>query len=84
MIKKYLFRSTLSVVLFLNTFTFIFAQSPTKPFIYGDLLPDAPELASRGEYTVGVQTLDLIHANQLDILNYGKGPDSLYNRPLKI
>jgi predicted dienelactone hydrolase len=84
MIKKYLFRSTLSIVLFLNTFIFIFAQSPTKPFVYGDLLPDAPELASRGEYTVGVQTLDLIHANQLDILNYGKGLDSIYNRPLKI
>jgi predicted dienelactone hydrolase len=84
MIKKHLFTSTLLVVLFLSSFTFIFAQSPVKPFVYGDLLPDAPELATRGEYTVGVQTLDLIHANQLDILNYDKGTDSLYNRPLKI
>lgn len=84
MIKTQVFKSTLSVILFLSTFTFLFAQSPAKPFVYGDLLPDAPELAARGEYSVGVQTLDLIHANQLDILNYGKGTDSLYNRPLKI
>lgn len=61
-----------------------FAQTVPKQFIYGDLLPDAPELAARGEYAVGVQTLDLINKNQLDILNYGKGGDSLYNRPLKV
>ncbi len=84
MIKKHLLTSTLSVVIFLNTLTSIFAQSPINPFVYGDLLPDAPELAARGEYAVGVQTLDFINPNQLDILNYGKGGDSLYNRPLKV
>ncbi|MDG1276507.1 MAG: dienelactone hydrolase [Algoriphagus sp.] len=62
----------------------IFGQTTPKTFVYGDLLPDAPELAARGEYAVGVQTLDLLNKNQLNILNYGKGGDSLYNRPLKI
>lgn len=84
MIKNYLFKSTLAIVFFLSTLTSTFAQSSAKQFVYGDLLPDAPELAVRGEYAVGVQTLDLINKNQLDILNYGKGTDSLYNRPLKI
>lgn len=84
MIKNHLSASILTAVLFFTSFTLSFGQSSAKPFVYGYLLPDAPELAARGEYAVGVQTLDLINKNQLDILNYGKGPDSLYNRPLKI
>lgn len=47
-------------------------------------MPDAPQLAGHGDYAVGVQTIDLIHKDQIDILNYGKGPDSLYDRQLKI
>lgn len=74
----------LTPILFISAFSIGFGQSSPKPFVYGDLLPDAPELAARGEYAVGVQTLDLINKNQLDILNYGKGGDSLYNRPLKV
>ncbi|WP_075350825.1 alpha/beta hydrolase family protein [Algoriphagus marinus] len=84
MTKKYLFQGLLSFFIFAISLNSTFAQSAAKPFVYGDMLPDAPELAARGEYAVGVQTLDLIHENQLDILNYGKGGDSLYNRPLKI
>ena len=84
MIKNHLLASILTAVLFSTSITLSFSQSPAKPFVYGDLLPDAPALAARGEYAVGVQTLDLINKNQLDILNYGKGPDSLYNRPLKV
>ena len=61
-----------------------FSQEAEKTFVYGDLLPDAPELAARGEFGVGVQTVDLVHEDQIDILNYGKGADSLYDRPLKI
>ncbi|MFC5625801.1 alpha/beta hydrolase family protein [Algoriphagus winogradskyi] len=80
--NKRLFATILIFLLFLSSISF--GQSISKPFVYGDLLPDAPELAARGEYAVGVQTLDLIHKNQLDILNYGKGEDSLYNRPLKV
>ncbi|GAA0878227.1 hypothetical protein GCM10009119_11950 [Algoriphagus jejuensis] len=84
MTKRRLFVVFLSTVLFISTLSISFGQSSTKPFVYGDPLPDAPELAARGSYSVGVQTMDLIHENQLDILNYGKGGDSLYNRPLKI
>jgi len=53
-------------------------------FVYGDLLPDAPELASRGKYAVGVQTLDLLHKDQIDILNSKKDSVVRYDRPLKI
>lgn len=83
MSRKPLIVSILSTLLFLSTLFISFSQT-TNPFVYGDLLPDAPELAARGEYNVGVQTLDLINKNQIDILNYIKGEDSLYNRPLKI
>jgi predicted dienelactone hydrolase len=76
--------ASLILVFLLSSFSLIFAQSSVKPFVYGDLLPDAPELAPRGEYSVGVRTLDFLNENQLDILNYGNGGDSLYNRPLKV
>jgi len=85
MIKNRLLVSILSSFLFISTLSITLGQSTAyNQFVYGDLLPDAPELAARGDYSVGVQTLDLIHKNQLDILNYGKGADSLYNRPLKV
>jgi len=84
MIHKCLLSTILSTFLFLGSFCFIFGQTTDKGFVYGDLLPDAPELAARGAYPVGVRTMDLIHKDQIDILNYTKGEDSLYNRPLKI
>ncbi len=59
-------------------------SAPKPDFIYGDLLPDAPELAARGKYGVGVQTVQLVHKNQLDVLHSKKGRDSLYNRPLTV
>jgi predicted dienelactone hydrolase len=71
-------------ILLSGLFTFAFCQSAEKTFVYGDLLPDAPELAVRGEYAVGVQTIELINKDQIDILNYTKNVDSLYDRPLKI
>ena len=61
-----------------------YGQSTENRFVYGDLLPDAPELAARGDYSVGVQTIDLMHKDQIDILNYAKDLDSLYDRPLKV
>jgi len=79
--------SFLSVPVFIllsGLFSFAFCQSAEKTFVYGDLLPDAPELAVRGEYAVGVQTIDLMHKDQIDILNYGKDADSLYDRPLTL
>jgi predicted dienelactone hydrolase len=62
----------------------IYSQTAQNPFIYGDLLPDAPELAARGDFAVGVQTMDLVHKNQVDILNYTKDNTATYDRPLKV
>lgn len=75
--------SLFTFVLFLGTYSIHFGQSANS-FVYGDPLPDAPELSQRGNYAVGVQTIDLVNENQIDILNYKKGEDSLYNRPLKV
>lgn len=60
------------------------AQAADEQFIYGDLLPDAPELSARGEYKVGVRTLDLIHKDQLDILKHKGGVTPKYDRPIKV
>ncbi|CAN5324865.1 hypothetical protein BH23BAC1_BH23BAC1_32350 [soil metagenome] len=62
----------------------VFAQNKTEYFIYGDQLPDAPELSARGKFGVGVRTMDLINKNQIDVLNSKGGVDSRYNRTIKI
>src|SRR6056297_4299042 len=54
-------------------------------FLIGDPLPDAPELAYRGEYTVGVRTLNIVDKDRLDILNYSESnPNPTYDRPLTV
>ena len=47
---------------------------------------DAPELAARGKYSVGVRTVDIVNPAQPDILNFDKtsGKAPLYDRPLKL
>ncbi|MFN8344159.1 MAG: dienelactone hydrolase [Spirosomataceae bacterium] len=60
------------------------AQTAKDSFVYGDLMPDAPELSARGKYGVGVQTLQLVNKKQLDILHSKNGKDSLYDRPLTV
>lgn len=75
----------LTTVLLLILFTSAaIAQANSDAFIIGDVLPDAPELAARGTFKVGVQTLELINKNQVDILNSKAGADPLYDRHLKI
>ncbi|MCU0511039.1 MAG: dienelactone hydrolase [Anaerolineae bacterium] len=55
------------------------------PFIYGDALPDAPSLAARGPYGVGVQTLQLVNPDQIDMLNLSEtNPEARYDRPLTV
>lgn len=54
------------------------------PFIYGDLLPDAPELAARGSAGVGVRTLKLVHSGQPDVLHAKDGKAPLYDRTLTV
>jgi predicted dienelactone hydrolase len=47
---------------------------------------DAPELAPRGEYAVGVRSLEIKNPRQIDILNFDKatGKAPLYERPLTV
>ncbi len=56
----------------------------STPFVFGDALPDAPELAERGNYKVGVRTLQLVHKTQIDVLHSQNGNDPLYDRPLTV
>ncbi len=60
------------------------AQTDKDAFVFGDPLPDAPELAARGTYGVGVRTLTLTHADQLDVLNAKDGQAPRYNRPITV
>ena len=60
------------------------AQETNPPFVYGDALPDAPELAARGTYQVGVRTLELVHKDQVDVLNSKEGIDPLNDRKLTV
>lgn len=62
------------------------AQLTSSEFIYGDPRPDAPELAYRGTYSVGVRTLEVVNPDQVDILNYDSetNPDPRYDRPLTL
>jgi predicted dienelactone hydrolase len=62
-----------------------FAQQDTAT--YFSVPPvDAPELASRGPWAVGVRTVELVNPHQPDILNLDKdtGKAPLYDRPLTI
>lgn len=53
-------------------------------FLVGDALPDAPELAQRGSYGVGVQTLELVNKKQLDILSIVDGTAPEYDRKITV
>ena len=61
-------------------------SQPAESTFYSLPPVDAPELAPRGTYPVGVRTVDLVNPQQVDILKLdpktGKAP--LYDRPLKI
>jgi dienelactone hydrolase len=65
----------------------IFASAQDNSAVYFSVpAADAPELARRGPYAVGVRTLDIVHPGQVDILNFNKdsGQAPLYDRPLKL
>ncbi|MGB7393325.1 MAG: dienelactone hydrolase, partial [Pricia sp.] len=62
----------------------VLLHSQSNEFVYGDALPDAPELSARGEHMVGVRTLEFVNKDQVDILNSKEGKDPLYDRPLTV
>ncbi len=69
-------------------FLLLLGSVPNLPaqheFLYGDPLPDAPELSIRGQEVVGVRTLQFVNKDQVDILNSKDGKDVLYDRPLTV
>lgn len=47
--------------------------------------PDAPELAAHGEYAIGARTIEVVHTDQIDILQVEDGKDlPRYDRPLTL
>ncbi len=61
-----------------------FASAQTE-FVFGDALPDAPALAPRGAYSVGVRTLRAVNPDQLDVLAITpETPNPRYDRPLAV
>ncbi len=82
---KRLLTNPLNLCPLLTIFFLIIGQNVlSQDFLYGDALPDAPELSARGPYTVGVQTFDLVHPDQVDILNSKEGKDPVYDRSLTV
>ena len=54
-------------------------------FFYGDPRADAPELAYRGDYAVGVRTVEVVNRDEIDILNWSaENPNPLYDRELTL
>ena len=60
------------------------AQEAEWQFINGDALPDAPELAVRGEFKIGVRTITVVNKDQIDILKAKEGTEPSYDRTLKL
>jgi predicted dienelactone hydrolase len=71
-------------ILFISLYASTLLSAQSTSFLFGDALPDAPELAARGQYKVGVQTLQLVHKGQIDVLKSQNGNDPLYDRPLTV
>ncbi|MDQ7024912.1 MAG: dienelactone hydrolase family protein [Anaerolineae bacterium] len=71
----------LLIIVFLSLTTLVLAEdNPTN-----DLRPDAPELAARGMYDIGVRTLELVNPDQIDIVSYTPDAETpRYDRPITV
>jgi predicted dienelactone hydrolase len=69
-----------------SCFVVLFAGTLAAQEYYSVPGVDAPELARRGRYAVGVRTLQIVHAAQVDILHFDKasGKAPIYDRPLTL
>ena len=79
-----LLKVAILMLLVLFTFKTSLQAQHNESYIFGDALPDAPELSVRGEYKVGVRTLEFIHKGQIDVLKSKDGIVAIYDRPLKV
>jgi predicted dienelactone hydrolase len=86
-------RRTRSAGRWLIALLIVFCFSPveihsrtTEPdgIIFTDPLPGAPELARRGPYGAGVQTLELIDRDQIDLRRIIRDPEAVYDRTLTV
>lgn len=79
---KHLLRIALLMIFIVGSLS---VSAQDDPFIFGDLLPDAPELAARGDYGVGFRTIELVNPDQIDLVNLSEeNPDARYDRPLTV
>lgn len=74
----------LCLILFVSLQVKSEVKAQDSRFIYGDALPDAPELAIRGDFAVGVKTLELVNKDQLDINNVEQAKAPLYDRKMVV
>ena len=73
------------IILIILIFSISLTAAAKTDFLIGDPLPDAPDLAYRGEYKVGVKTLEIVNEEQIDILNFSEADQKpTYDRPLKL
>lgn len=79
MLKRIIFVITLLSVFAIGSL----AHEHGDTFVFGDALPDAPELAARGEYAIGVQTMTFTNPDQINILSTGED-DAIYDREITV
>ncbi|MEM7572550.1 MAG: dienelactone hydrolase [Bacteroidota bacterium] len=53
-------------------------------FVYGDLLPDAPELAAAGEHAIGVRTIEIVNPEQPNLVAAEDAELKMYERKLTL
>lgn len=75
-----------TAVLLFQAFALAASAQHASPDVFSVPPADAPQLAARGNYAVGVRTVDLVHPDQIDILHFDKatGKAPRYDRPLKV
>ena len=83
-VKNSFFLYALILLVALKTTLPATAQTPADSFVIGDAMPNSPELAARGQYSVGVRTMNVVHTGQVDVLHQKDGKSPLYDRPLTL
>lgn len=77
--KRFTFLACLTLLVLVSVAT---AQTE---FVFGDPLPDAPELAARGPHKVGVRTVEVVNEDELNVLAVTpENPNPRYDRPLTL
>ena len=63
----------------------VYEDGMPKGSVIGDAVAGSPELAPRGDYAIGVRTLQLVHKDVVDLKSITEeNPRPLYDRPLTV